>query len=233
MLRLIATGLTNTEIAERLFISAKTVDHHVSAILVKLGVATRREAVDKAQRLAGRRPAKLGGSLPQYGNPIPMGRYSPRRTLAGVRRQKARHDLHVDRPRCGTGCRRQQPAGATPPPRRQAPPPKAQAGDEGQAVGDSRSPADRGKGNVAPSHRAIGFPSRLDKPPEPGGLSALGFPGPHREESQSGYSPEGCRGTTRWSPHPASGLIEAGRTAPSHTLRGTAPVHVRKAFMHL
>ncbi|OFW55268.1 MAG: hypothetical protein A2V75_04960 [Actinobacteria bacterium RBG_16_70_17] len=49
VLKLIATGLTNTEIAERLFISAKTVDHHVSAILVKLGVATRREAVDKAQ----------------------------------------------------------------------------------------------------------------------------------------------------------------------------------------
>ena len=49
VLKLIATGLTNTEIAERLFISAKTVDHHVSAILVKLGAATRREAVDKAQ----------------------------------------------------------------------------------------------------------------------------------------------------------------------------------------
>ncbi|HSQ37446.1 MAG TPA: AAA family ATPase [Acidimicrobiia bacterium] len=49
VLRLIAAGLTNAEIADRLFISAKTVDHHVSAILVKLGAATRREAAEKAR----------------------------------------------------------------------------------------------------------------------------------------------------------------------------------------
>lgn len=44
MLDLVAEGLTNGQIAERLFISAKTASVHVSAILRKLGVATRTEA---------------------------------------------------------------------------------------------------------------------------------------------------------------------------------------------
>ena len=45
VLAFIAEGSSNAEIADRLFISAKTVDHHVSAILAKLGVRTRAEAV--------------------------------------------------------------------------------------------------------------------------------------------------------------------------------------------
>lgn len=44
VLALIARGLTNREIAERLVISAKTVEHHVSQILGKLGLRSRAEA---------------------------------------------------------------------------------------------------------------------------------------------------------------------------------------------
>ena len=51
VLALVAQGLRNADIAERLFLSAKTVDHHVSAILRKLGVRTRREAGPEAVRL--------------------------------------------------------------------------------------------------------------------------------------------------------------------------------------
>jgi DNA-binding CsgD family transcriptional regulator/tetratricopeptide (TPR) repeat protein len=44
VLRLISADLRNADIAARLHISTKTVDHHVSAILTKLGVSTRRDA---------------------------------------------------------------------------------------------------------------------------------------------------------------------------------------------
>lgn len=48
VLSLMTNGCTNAEIAERLFISSKTVDHHVSAILAKLDAHTRAEAVSVA-----------------------------------------------------------------------------------------------------------------------------------------------------------------------------------------
>ena len=48
VLTLVCDGASNAQIAERLVISAKTVDHHVSSILTKLGVGTRREAADVA-----------------------------------------------------------------------------------------------------------------------------------------------------------------------------------------
>ena len=51
VLALIAQGLRNTDVAERLFLSPKTVDHHVSAILRKLDVRTRGEASAEAERL--------------------------------------------------------------------------------------------------------------------------------------------------------------------------------------
>jgi DNA-binding CsgD family transcriptional regulator/tetratricopeptide (TPR) repeat protein len=47
----VAQGLRNAQIAERLFLSEKTVDHHVSAILRKLGVRSRGEATRAAERL--------------------------------------------------------------------------------------------------------------------------------------------------------------------------------------
>jgi DNA-binding CsgD family transcriptional regulator/tetratricopeptide (TPR) repeat protein len=51
VLALLANGLHNSEIADRLFLSEKTVDHHVSAILRKLGVPNRIQAVIEATRL--------------------------------------------------------------------------------------------------------------------------------------------------------------------------------------
>ena len=51
VLALVAQGLRNAEIAERLFVSEKTVDHHVSAILRKLNVRTRAEAGAEAVQL--------------------------------------------------------------------------------------------------------------------------------------------------------------------------------------
>jgi len=51
VLRLLAEGLRNAQIAERLVLSGKTVDHHVSAVLRKLDVRSRGEATAAAARL--------------------------------------------------------------------------------------------------------------------------------------------------------------------------------------
>jgi DNA-binding CsgD family transcriptional regulator len=51
ILQLLQQNMQNKEIADRLFISAKTVDHHISAILLKLEVNSRAKAVTEAHRL--------------------------------------------------------------------------------------------------------------------------------------------------------------------------------------
>jgi predicted ATPase/DNA-binding CsgD family transcriptional regulator len=51
VLAMLAEGLRDTEIAARLFLSPKTVGHHVSAVLGKLGVRSRTEAAAEASRL--------------------------------------------------------------------------------------------------------------------------------------------------------------------------------------
>lgn len=61
VLALIRDGARNADIAERLVLSPKTVDHHVSAILRKLNVRNRDEAVRVAHRLG----LQDGGQAPQ------------------------------------------------------------------------------------------------------------------------------------------------------------------------
>ena len=53
VLRLLGEGLSNAEIAERLFISPKTAEHHVSRIYARLGVRSRAEAAAWAARNLG------------------------------------------------------------------------------------------------------------------------------------------------------------------------------------
>jgi DNA-binding CsgD family transcriptional regulator/tetratricopeptide (TPR) repeat protein len=72
VLEFVAAGLTNGQIADRLVLSLRTVDHHVSAVLQKLGVTTRREAAARASALligtgtTGRESGHDGGRRPQH-----------------------------------------------------------------------------------------------------------------------------------------------------------------------
>ena len=59
VLALLADGLTNAQLADRLFLSEKTVDHHVSSVLRKLG---------EPNRAAAAAAARQRGLLPNMGN---------------------------------------------------------------------------------------------------------------------------------------------------------------------
>ncbi|MDG4823893.1 LuxR C-terminal-related transcriptional regulator [Asanoa sp. WMMD1127] len=61
VLGLLADGLSNADIASRLRLAPKTVDHHVSAVLARLGVRSRAQAAARAHKL-GISPHSANGS---------------------------------------------------------------------------------------------------------------------------------------------------------------------------
>ncbi|MBV9898995.1 MAG: AAA family ATPase [Chloroflexi bacterium] len=61
VLELVAAGLKNAEIGQRLFLSEKTVERHLAGIFLKLDVASRDEAVRAATRLGALAPRQFGG----------------------------------------------------------------------------------------------------------------------------------------------------------------------------
>jgi DNA-binding CsgD family transcriptional regulator len=71
VLGLLVEGLTDVEIAARLSVSAKTAGHHVSALLAKLDVPSRRQAAAAARRL-GLVPARSGESDARDREPLPI-----------------------------------------------------------------------------------------------------------------------------------------------------------------
>ena len=84
MLALVAEGLRNAEIAERLVVSVRTVDHHVSSILRKLDLESRGQAAAAAAEL-GLDPPNIGDSAAETWAVLPMPRRGRARTVVVMR----------------------------------------------------------------------------------------------------------------------------------------------------
>src|SRR5215469_9672449 len=63
VLELVGRHLSNREIAERLYISVRTVESHVASLIRKLGVADRRALVARASRGPAQAPGGGGEAL--------------------------------------------------------------------------------------------------------------------------------------------------------------------------
>jgi DNA-binding NarL/FixJ family response regulator len=55
VVRFAQLGWTNNEIADRLFLSARTVEHHLSSIYDKMGIRSKREVGDRLRETSDQR----------------------------------------------------------------------------------------------------------------------------------------------------------------------------------
>ena len=117
VLALVAEGLRNAQIAERLFVSEKTVDHHVSAILRKLDVVvahgggpqiwgTRRAQDGERPRFAAARAPRSFGAMSSIKRLTTAAGRSPARSPRRQPRPRRRPIRSTSAPTLWPSCRR-------------------------------------------------------------------------------------------------------------------------------